>query len=152
MNITAPAPDGRLVEFRNTPTLMGCLSNSKWPRQGNKYHHQGSLGGSSQRRRSGFQNVSAELLASYWGSLSWAEENKGYNTGTAGLPIKPGCAGSVNKCTFYWRTIAPTAQIATYGDAVEIMRFSYHNYPLLYSKEKSSFLSFPEEQDNDREV
>lgn len=43
------------MEFHQEATLVACLSNLKFPREGNK---QGSVGGSPQSRRNGFQNVS----------------------------------------------------------------------------------------------
>lgn len=87
-----------------------------------------------------------------WGSLSWAKQNKKYNTGRACQPIKPGCAGSLNKCPFYGSITAPNAHAAMYAGVVKVMHFSYPNYPLLYSKEESSFLYLPEEQNNDSEL
>lgn len=64
-------------------------------------------------------------LLSKWGSLSWAEENKKYNTGRACQPIKPGCAGSLNKCTFYGSIMAPNAHTATYAGVIKVMHLSY---------------------------
>lgn len=74
-----------------------------------------------------------------------------YHTGRSCLPIKQGWAGSLNKCSFYGRITAPTSHTATYASVVKVMHFSYQNYLLLYSKEKSNFLYLPEEN-NDHEL
>lgn len=52
------------------------------------------------------------------------------------------------KALFYQRIVAPIVQTVKHGGVVKIMHFSFHNYPLLYSKEKSNFLCPPEEQNN----